>query len=188
MTASAFRHDAKDRSGQFIRQEGIVSARMTNGVRIMNRDDAGALLELQRTLDKESEFMLLEPGERGADPPPLPPAGPSYVLGVFDGGTALGYVDVTVPPFARARRTGYVVMGVRAASAGRGIGTALLEAAVAEARQRGLWRLELTVMEHNRAALNLYLRCGFQVEGLRRAALDIGGAAAGEYYMGLLLR
>jgi RimJ/RimL family protein N-acetyltransferase len=42
-------------------------------------------------------------------------------------------------------------------------------------------------MTHNRRALGLYLGCGYEVEGLRRAALDIDGAVVDEYYMGLLL-
>lgn len=42
-------------------------------------------------------------------------------------------------------------------------------------------------MEHNRRALNLYLGCGFQVEGLRRGALVVHGRRIDEYYMGLLL-
>jgi RimJ/RimL family protein N-acetyltransferase len=50
-----------------------------------------------------------------------------------------------------------------------------------------LRRLELTVMEHNRAALALYLSCAYQVEGLRRAAIDHHGLAVNEYYMGRLL-
>jgi hypothetical protein len=33
----------------------------------------------------------------------------------------------------------------------------------------------------------LYLGCGFQVEGLRRAAIDYDGLAVNEYYMGRLL-
>ncbi|MCK2215723.1 GNAT family N-acetyltransferase [Actinomadura sp. ATCC 31491] len=107
-------------------------------VRRATPGDAGALLGLQLRLDRESAFMLLEPGER--DP-----------------------------------------------SAGRGLGRRLLERAVTEARQAGLARLELTVMCHNRPALGLYLACGFQVEGLRRSALEVGGRRVDEYYMGLLL-
>ncbi|OIV38700.1 hypothetical protein BIV57_04425 [Mangrovactinospora gilvigrisea] len=162
-------------------------------------EDAAVLLALQQTLDRESDFMLLEPGERETDPAPLAARldacatgrDRSYLLIAAETGApeaaALGYVDVTVPPYARSARTGYLVTGVRAEHSGRGLGHALLRAAADEARARGLRRLELTVMEHNRRAVNLYLSCGFQVEGLRRAALDVGGRRVGEYYMGLLL-
>ena len=161
--------------------------------------DVDAVLRLQFALDDESDFMLLSPGERSADPAPLRErlqaidAGtdPSYVLVATDGdehGDQLaGYVDVSVLPYCRARRTGYVVMGVRAEHRGRGIGTALLSAAAEHGAGHGLWRLELTVMEHNRTALGLYLAGGFQVEGRRRAAIDDKGTAITEYYLGRLL-
>src|SRR5262249_23599728 len=70
---------------------------------------------------------------------------------------------------------------------GRGIGKALLTAAKDEAIERGMRRLELTVMTHNTRALNLYLNCGFEVEGLRRDALIFGGVVPSQNYMGLLL-
>ncbi|HEY7484750.1 MAG TPA: GNAT family N-acetyltransferase [Streptosporangiaceae bacterium] len=167
---------------------------MDIAIREASPDDAPALLDLQLALDAESSFMLLEPGERPTDPEPLrsrlarqaAPEDLSYTLVAEADGPA-GYVDVSVPPYRRACRTGYLVMGVRASHAGRGVGRALLQAAVGRARAGDLRRLELTVMAHNRRALNLYLSTGFLVEGLRRAPLEVDGAAVDEYYMGLLL-
>jgi ribosomal protein S18 acetylase RimI-like enzyme len=164
-------------------------------IRLARPGDASALVALQLTLDRETDFMLLEPGERERDPGPLEARladissgqDPSYLIIALAGSAAVGYVDVSVPPYARARRTGYVVAGVRSDHSGRGVGRALLRSAVDEARSRSMGRLELTVMEHNHRALRLYLNCGFQVEGLRRAALDVHGRRVGEYYMGLLL-
>ncbi|MGR6914203.1 N-acetyltransferase family protein [[Actinomadura] parvosata] len=157
-------------------------------IRRAGPDDAPALLDLQLRLDEESSFMVLEPGERDPVPRRLPSGGPSFVVvAMAEGGVAAGYVEVEVLPYRRARRTGYVVMGVRAAHAGQGLGRRLLEQAVREAREAGMARLELTVMTHNLRALGLYLACGFQVEGLRRSALDVDGRRVDEYYMGLLL-
>ncbi len=152
-------------------------------------------MELQHILDNETEFMLLEPGEREPDLEPLKlrlaacteGRDLSYLVVALDGPAALGYVDVSVLPYARARRTGHVVSGVRSGQRGQGLGGALIRMAVEEAQARGMRRLELTVMEQNRRALALYLNCGFQVEGLRRAALDVQGHRVNEYYMGLLL-
>jgi RimJ/RimL family protein N-acetyltransferase len=42
-------------------------------------------------------------------------------------------------------------------------------------------------MADNLSALGLYLRSGFQVEGLRREALARDGGVVDEYYMGKLL-
>jgi ribosomal protein S18 acetylase RimI-like enzyme len=156
--------------------------------------DADAVLRLQFALDGESEFMLVSPGERSTEPGRLRErlqaiedgTDPSFLLVAADEELA-GYVDVSVLPYQRARRTGYVVMGVRTVYQGQGIGTALLTAAADRGVRYGLRRLELTVMEHNRAALALYLGCGFQIEGLRRAAIDHDGLGVNEYYMGRLL-
>jgi RimJ/RimL family protein N-acetyltransferase len=50
----------------------------------------------------------------------------------------------------------------------RGIGQALLEEAVAWARERGVTKLELHVFPHNEAAIALYDRFGFEREGYRK--------------------
>jgi ribosomal protein S18 acetylase RimI-like enzyme len=170
-------------------------------IRLAAPEDAGALLALQHRLDGQSEFMLLEPGEREQSPARLrdrllaqgPAGGFDLVAegedgnGDGGGGGLAGWLAVEVLPFRRARRTGYLVLGVDAAAAGRGLGRSLLAAAEHEAAGRGLRRLELTVMTGNLRALGLYLRCGFQVEGLRRQALVRGTTVTDEYYMGKLL-
>jgi RimJ/RimL family protein N-acetyltransferase len=153
-------------------------------IRLAGADDDGPLLDLRMALDHESRFMMLEPGERERreELPRL-----SFRVVAAEGCRLVGYVGVAVLPYARARHRGQLVVGVRASHTGRGVGRALLDATVQQARERALRRLELTVMTHNRAALALYTRCGFQVEGLRRGALRVDGADVDEYYMGLLL-
>ena len=169
-------------------------------IRLAGPGDAEALLALQHRLDAQSSSMLLEPAEREQDPEPLRTllAAQNRTWGSFDliaeapdapkqPDRLAGWLEVQVLPYRRARHTGYLVIGVDAAAAGHGIGTALLTEAVAEATRRGLRRLELTVMTDNLRAVALYLRGGFQVEGLRRRALHRDGAPIDEYYMGRLL-
>ena len=50
---------------------------------------------------------------------------------------------------------------------GRGVGGALLGAAIEWARERGLHKLSLGVFAHNAAAIGLYRKFGFVEEGLR---------------------
>jgi putative acetyltransferase len=57
----------------------------------------------------------------------------------------------------------------------RGIGTALLRAAVDWARPSGVRKLELHVFPHNEAAIKLYRQFGFVEEGYRRAHYRRGG-------------
>jgi RimJ/RimL family protein N-acetyltransferase len=57
----------------------------------------------------------------------------------------------------------------------RGIGSALLEAAVGWAREAGVRKLELHVFPHNEAALALYEGFGFRREGVRKGHYHRGG-------------
>lgn len=67
------------------------------------------------------------------------------------------------------------------------MGRGLLDAAIAEARRRQMWRLELSAMWHNQVAVRLYEACGFEVEGQRRSSVCVDGKFIDEVYMGLVL-
>lgn len=54
---------------------------------------------------------------------------------------------------------------------GQGIGGLLVDAAVQEARRRGVTKLGLRVLSNNLGALRLYRRCGFEEEGRLRSEL-----------------
>lgn len=127
-------------------------------------------------------FMLAEAGERADQLPDQ-----SFRFVADDGGQLVGIIDVFALRWRRARGRGAIVLGVRASHRGQGVGRSLLDAAIAEARRLGMWRLELSVMIHNRVALSLYADCGFKVEGLRRSSVCVDSEFVDEYYMGLLL-
>ncbi len=83
---------------------------------------------------------------------------------------------------------GEIGMAVAREWRGRGVGSALVAAAVEEARTRGLHKLTLSVYPHNDAAIALYRKFGFVEEGHRVKQLR---RANGELWdileMGLLL-
>lgn len=66
------------------------------------------------------------------------------------------------------RGLGEIGMMVDADWRGRGVGTALVDAAVEWARAEGMHKLTLSVFPHNEAAIALYRKFGFVEEGLRR--------------------
>jgi putative acetyltransferase len=80
-----------------------------------------------------------------------------------EAGEIVGVVFVHVSPF------GYGELGMMVAAAwrGRGVGSALVAAAIEEARRRGLHKLTLGVFPHNAAAIALYRKFGFTEEGRR---------------------
>ena len=90
----------------------------------------------------------------------------------------------------QASRHGYGELGMAVARPwrGRGVGTALMEAAIAWSRDQGLHKLSLSVFAHNTAAIGLYRKFGFTEEGrrvkqYRRASGELWDAID----MGLLL-
>jgi len=156
--------------------------------------DAAALLELKRQLDRETAFMMYEPGERdspvqdlAAELASVTRSANSAVLLAELADQLVGYVQLTGGSLRRSRATAYVVIGVLAQAAGRGIGTRLLTQARAWAAACGLHRLELTVMAHNTRAIRLYERMGFAVEGRRSECLLVDGQFIDELTMALLL-
>ncbi|WP_165978245.1 GNAT family N-acetyltransferase [Actinomadura darangshiensis] len=151
-------------------------------IRASTAEEGDALAELRRALDAETAFMLAEPGERGSELPDQ-----SYRFVADDGGRLVGVIDVFALRWRRARGRGAIVLGVRASAQGQGVGRALLNEAIAEARRRAMWRLELTTMRHNQVALGLYEACGFEVEGVRRSSVRMDGGFVDEVYMGLVL-
>jgi RimJ/RimL family protein N-acetyltransferase len=89
-----------------------------------------------------------------------------------------------------ASRHGFGEIGMAVAREwrGRGVGSALLAAAIEWARERGLHKLSLGVFAHNAAAIALYRKFGFVEEGrlvkhYRRASGELWDALE----MGLLL-
>jgi len=71
---------------------------------------------------------------------------------------------------------------------GRGVGSALMEAAIGWARDAGAHKIALQVWPHNQAAIALYEKFGFQREGyLRRHYRRRSGELWDAVVMGLLL-
>ncbi|MCF1599201.1 GNAT family N-acetyltransferase [Streptomyces muensis] len=67
---------------------------------------------------------------------------------------------------------------------GRGVGRALIRAAVEEARRRGARRLTLRVLGHNTPARKLYESEGFVVEGVLPEEFFLDGAYVDDVLMG----
>jgi len=72
----------------------------------------------------------------------------------------------TFPNRPRRRHVGQIGMAVRDDWQGKGVGTALMQAAIDLADNwLNLRRLELEVFVDNRPAIRLYEKCGFAIEG-----------------------
>jgi ribosomal protein S18 acetylase RimI-like enzyme len=94
-----------------------------------------------------------------------------------DGGRVVGWCDVNPKTHATLRHSGVLGMGVAASHRGQGVGSALLRATLAAASARGIRRIELVVRADNAAAIKLYERHGFELEGRLRDYMIVDGTA-----------
>jgi RimJ/RimL family protein N-acetyltransferase len=86
-----------------------------------------------------------------------------------DDGVVVGRLSVARDQHPACRHVADLGLMVAASHRRRGIGTALLEAAVDWARDSGVRKLELHVFPYNTGAIKLYERFGFTQEGYRHA-------------------
>ena len=142
-----------------------------------------------RTLDHANWTTLSSPA------PVPPPERPFFsertivddvLVAELDGELA-GYVKLGRPTEAPSNAHVQMVQGITVEPAfrGHGVGRALLDAAVSEARARGARRLTLRVLSHNDAALALYGSAGFVVEGVQREEFLLDGRYVDDVLMAL---
>ena len=94
-------------------------------------------------------------------------------------GAVLGNAGLTSVPGVRRRHAMGLGLSVVPAAQGQGVGTALMQALVDWAdRWANVLRLELTVFTDNAAAIALYRKFGFEIEGTHRAYALRDGAYA----------
>ena len=80
-----------------------------------------------------------------------------------------------------------IVVGVRQALTRQGVGTQLLQACEQWARAQHLYRLQLNVVTCNQAAMALYKKFGFEIDGLAKAMLRVDNDYFDLYTMSKIL-
>ncbi len=163
-------------------------------IRTITVEDAAAFLALRAQVDLETRFMMLEPGERHTTVEQererianLLKIDNKQTFLAEDAGQLVGWLWANGGEFRRNHHSVHIVIGLKAAYTNQGIGTRLFQACEAWARERGLHRLELTVMTHNQLGIALYKKMGFQIEGTAPDALRVDGAYVDLHYMSKLL-
>jgi RimJ/RimL family protein N-acetyltransferase len=158
------------------------------GVRRATADDVDALVELFVAVVEEGRWLGTQaPVDRVAERERF-----TEDIGDADRASVVAVVDDEIVGHARIDVTSYNVAGlgmmVDAGWRGRGVGGALVRAAIDAARQLGAHKLALQVWPHNDVARRLYERHGFVEEGvLRRHYPRRNGELWDSVVMGLVL-
>lgn len=164
-------------------------------IRQINTADAASFVRLVQQVERESAYMLFEPGERNISAKQqceriksLKREGNSTIfLAETKMQQLAGYLMAVGGNAARNKHSVYLVIGILSEHREQGIGSALFEHLEKWAISQRVHRLELTVVTQNEAGLALYKKRGFMIEGTKKDSLLVNGAYVDEYYMAKLL-
>ena len=138
-------------------------------VRPMREDELEALLDQLEEVAQERRWIASEPPiprERWREGFQRKSGDHSIVfVAVDDEDRLVGHLSAE----GRKDRPAEIGMAVVKEWRGCGVGTALMEACVDWARERGIHKLALQVWPHNGAAIRLYEKFGFEREGVLRS-------------------
>lgn len=109
----------------------------------------------------------------------------SHLVAELDG-RLVGYIRLGHPTELVSNAHVRQIQGlvVAAQARGRGVGRALLDAAMDEARRQGALRITLRVLGHNAPARKLYETAGFAVEGVQPGEFFLAGKYVDDVLMG----
>ena len=150
-------------------------------IRRATPNDAPALVELAENVGREEGRWILGTG------PWRPVAderrylrtiqgyADAAVFAAADGDRIVGRLSLSRDPHPASRHVADLGLMVAVSHRRRGVGTALLDAAVAWAQEAGVRKLELHVFPWNEPALGLYETFGFEREGYRKRHYERGG-------------
>lgn len=162
-------------------------------VRKIKAEDAAGFIALNQELAKETKLMMRELEECITDVAVVEKMIESfhkkgdffYVAEVNE--KMIGFTMAMKESLNRTKHRAYVVIGIRQAYQGQGIGGRLFDQLDKWAHEQSLRRLELTVMVHNEVGIALYEKKGFMVEGVKKDSMCVDGEYVDEYYMGRIL-
>lgn len=162
-------------------------------IRNVETGDSKKLLQLMMQLDNETKYMLYEPGERKGNAEKLAEKlaytieNKDLFLVIEDNDKLVGYISAAKGIQNRIKHSAYIVVGILKDYRGIGFGTKLFQYLDKWAVANKVKRLELTVMRENSAAIHLYKKMGFEIEGIKKNSCIVDGKYMDEFYMSKIM-
>lgn len=163
-------------------------------IRMAEVCDAADYRNLIENLEAESDFLLFGKGERkstieqveGLIQKVEKEENSTIFLSELNG-EVIGHVTVFGGGAPRIIHTASVITGVLKEFHGQGSAKELFLRLFEWAEEKGVIRLELTVMVHNERAVHFYEGMGFEKEGVKRQSLIVSERPVDEYVMAKIL-
>lgn len=109
------------------------------------------------------------------------------VFVAVDGDKIVGFMGVSRRPMAKVRHIADFALGVLSDYRRQGIASKLLAFAENWLQQKGVTRIEMTVIAENKPAISCYEKNGYKPEGIRQNAINMHGKFYDELFMAKLI-
>lgn len=155
------------------------------------REDAAEMLEYLKTTSAQPHFLLRSPEEctetleqETAFLERIINSGDTMMIVCEVDGKVTGNCQIRLNTRLKTRHRANIGIGLLQDYWGLGIGTAMFEELIRFAKDRGLYQLELEVIEGNERAMGLYRKMGFKVVAAKPDAIRLkDGTMLKEYIM-----
>ena len=160
-------------------------------LRSPNASDAAQMLDYLKKTAGDTEFVIRYPEEctetadqEGAFLQRILDSGLDMMIVCEIDGKIAGNCQIAFHRRIKTKHRAGVAIGIIREYWGLGIGTAMFTELIAAARQRGVYQLELEVIEGNERAMGLYRKMGFEVVSEKPDAIRLkDGTLLKEYFM-----
>jgi ribosomal protein S18 acetylase RimI-like enzyme len=156
-------------------------------------EDAEAILDVVKEVASEESLILLDKGEYDVRLEKrhivsAKASGKTLILVAEVDGKVVGVGELKVGEFKKNSHTAELGLAVTKEFRGLGVGKALMEEMLSRAEKMGVEKVCLSVFSTNNAAITLYEKFGFVVEGVRKKQFKIGDTYIDELLMAKFLR
>ena len=148
-------------------------------IKLFTIKDAHLFSKLRREIEEEADCMLAKKGERKEGAlrvlvKLLISQRRTVTFLAYDGKKDIGYISVVFPKFSKLKGNGYRTIALREKYRGQGRGNMLMEISEKDSKERGVRRMELEVFGKNTHAIELYKKRGYEIEGIKKEAIQSG--------------
>ena len=101
----------------------------------------------------------------------------------IDEGDIIGFMGISRSSMAKAKHVADFAIGVLNTYKRQGVASQLLEFAENWLREKGVKRMEMTVITENKPAIFCYEKNGYKREGVREKSINMNGKFYDEFFM-----
>lgn len=163
-------------------------------IRTIEAEDARSFINLQELTFQQSPFMHYGESEKEVTVQQIrknlvqwkKDNNRTILLCILNGEFA-GYAVIQGFKSSRTKHVASIRLAIKNEFQRLGLGISLLQSAEKWCADHGITRVELTVMKHNEAALALFKKSNYQIDGVRQNAIQLDNLFYDEYYMSKIL-